>query len=49
MNPFMEIAIAVLLVIVAILFTPFWFGLLEWFWDKQADFIRAMRRPKEPK
>lgn len=49
MTPPMVLAIAALLVIVAILFTPFWFGLLEWFWDKQSDLIRKMRRPKGPK
>lgn len=49
MTPPLVIVISFLLVIVAILFTPFWFGLLEWFWDKQSDFIRKMRKPKEPK
>lgn len=49
MSPPLLISLSFLFVDVAILFTPFWFGLLEWFWDKQNDLIREMRRPKEPK
>ena len=47
-----HIIISIIIVVFALnalLFTPLWFGLLEWFWDKQYDLIREMRRPKEPK
>lgn len=49
MTPPLFIVLSALFVIFSVLFMPFCFGLLEWFWDKQIDLIRKWRKPKEPK